>query len=655
LQYIAALTGASTETLTTMMARFGAALPEAEKGTGRVAAGLKALGLSAKELIGLNFDERLNKIAEAVSGFVDSQQKLDAVSALGRGFKELIPTLDEGVEGLDKLRAGAHAAGVALDPEMTERLVSMQHGMVDAKEAVIGATVQGFNPFIGVVNGATAILKDFSQQFAESAKQGGVMYVILGSIAEVIKHVEQGIGETSLFLKDLWADGTLAFKATSDGAVGFGHVMDDVSVAINESFAKFWKDLLAAGTSTFLNIGAAAENMAVGIKFALEGDLGSAKQAFAGIATNATDAAAAIGKAFGTHPLDWSKAESDLRATGDKLKQDLAERNKTIADANTAAQTEYNRIWGISTGGEEGKKPTAQVPNLQASGGKTDKTSNEQALAGYAEDLEAFKANATAQEQVLAEELKTHQVTMAQWLAQTKDVLEDERQDVTATYAAEMADATITTAEKIKLKKEEQKQLDAISKQEAAAEIKAAEDSVKAWMSVGDSIAGILNSQVNSLLRGTESISKAFANMAASVIEDLIKMGVKILAEATAMEALSLATGGALGGFGAGGFGSWLGSMLHFDEGTEYVQQTGPAIIHQGEMVVPADQNPNNPANRLGDGGGDTFHAHNNIGGIHINTGGGAADPATIARAVNKAFSNGDHFGLKNLRGSGRR
>jgi hypothetical protein len=255
---------------------------------------------------------------------------------------------------------------------------------------------------------------------------------------------------------------------------------------------------------------------------------------------------------------------------------------------------------------------------------------------------------------VLAEQLKMHQSTMAQWLAQTKDALADERQDVTATYAAEMADATITTAEKIKLKKEEQKQLDAISKQEAAAEIKAAEDSVKGWMAMGDAIAGILNSQVNGLLKGTESIQKAFANMVASVIEDLIKLGVKILAEAAAMETLSLATGGALGGFGAGGIGSFIGNLLHFDEGTDYVQQTGPAIIHQGEQIVPADQNPNNPANRGDGGGGGVTHNHN-WGGVHVSNRGSALDPASVIKGLNQAVSNGDHFGNKALRGSGRK
>jgi hypothetical protein len=187
---------------------------------------------------------------------------------------------------------------------------------------------------------------------------------------------------------------------------------------------------------------------------------------------------------------------------------------------------------------------------------------------------------------------------------------------------------------------------------------------VKQYMIAADQIAGIMNSQVNGLLKGTESIAQAFRNMAASIIEDLIKVAIKLAAEAAAMEALSLATGGALGGFGAGGIGRFLAGALHFAEGTDYVPTTGFHHLDQGEMVIPAHMNPNIPANSLGAGsfggqsgagwnggaGGDIHNHTHNWGGVHIDTGGRELDPADVAKAMNKAVRNGAHTGLKGFR-----
>ncbi len=91
LSYAAAMTGTSTDNLVMMMSRFESGLSEAEKGTGRMAAGLRSLGLSAKELEGVNPSQQLREIAEAVSKFANSSTKTAALADLGRGFAQMIP------------------------------------------------------------------------------------------------------------------------------------------------------------------------------------------------------------------------------------------------------------------------------------------------------------------------------------------------------------------------------------------------------------------------------------------------------------------------------------------------------------------------------------------------------------------------------------
>ena len=155
LNFEAAVSGSSTDNLALTMGRFEVGLAQATTGTGKMAAGLKALGLSARDLQGLKVDQQLDKISEAVSKFGDGPGKLAAVEALGRGFVELIPTLDLGAEGFEHLRKVAEETNSILDETTTARLVDMEHGFVTLGAAIKADGVEAFKPFISVMNGAS--------------------------------------------------------------------------------------------------------------------------------------------------------------------------------------------------------------------------------------------------------------------------------------------------------------------------------------------------------------------------------------------------------------------------------------------------------------------------------------------------------------------
>lgn len=96
-----------------------------------------------------------------------------------------------------------------------------------------------------------------------------------------------------------------------------------------------------------------------------------------------------------------------------------------------------------------------------------------------------------------------------------------------------------------------------------------------------------------------------------------------------------------------------IGHLFGFAEGTPLVQQTGLALIHQGEMIVPSHLNPNNVGNSLGiasgpsssasSGGGDIYHSHN-WGGVIVNNTGGELDPENVVKALNQAVQGGHHL-----------
>jgi hypothetical protein len=142
-------------------------------------------------------------------------------------------------------------------------------------------------------------------------------------------------------------------------------------------------------------------------------------------------------------------------------------------------------------------------------------------------------------EALLEEQLKDHKITTAQWLEQTTSALDAEKQHVQATYAAELADARITSDQKAGLRVREQQLIDEISKKELAAEIKATEATTAAWKSGADKVADVLNSQVDGLLKGTETFGRAFRNMMISAVEDIITALIKWGVEHAAIMAMN--------------------------------------------------------------------------------------------------------------------
>ena len=616
LSYAAAMTGTSTDNLVMMMSRFESGLSVAEKGTGRMAAGLRSLGLSAKELEGVNPSQQLREIAEAVSKVADSTAKTAALADLGRGFAQLIPLLDEGGEGFDELAEKARAAGVVMSPELTAKLVEMQHGMIGLREDIQGATISGFTPFIGAVNVAVGGMSSLTSGFTDSVNHGGLMKQMLDILADGFRIVESAVNDLVASLKMLGAVATYSITVAVDKALELGNTLSAVALD------------LAHLDPSFSHVAAVAHQGA----------------------QDATDAWNEMRKTIASALADNDEAahkiwkDSPLAAKAGSLL------GFHLTDPRTGEAA------GVPTGGSDNAfKPPPPMPVEQTAGTKD--TAAKDAEQQFSAEVQAAKAAEAEIAEGLEERLKTHQITMAQWLQQSNVALDAEALAVINAADKATAGTALNSEQKKAIWEKEERDLAEIALKEQKDFDKAAQETTKSWMTAGDAIAGTLNSQVNSLLKGTETIAQAFRNMAASIIEDLIKVAIKIAAEAVALEALSLATGGAAGGFGAGGFGGFLAGALHFAEGTNYVPTTGFHHLDQGEAVIPAHLNPSNPANSLsfggdqrgqssnsGGGGGDTHH---HWGGVNINNTGGTLDPAEVAKAMDKAVRSGAHTGLK--------
>jgi hypothetical protein len=680
LNFAAAMTGTSTDNLTMMMGRFEAGLPEAVAGTGRMAAGLKALGLNARELQGIPLPEQLNKIADATARFADGANKTAALQSLGRGFAELIPLLDEGSKGMDELNEKAKEAGVVLGDELRDRLVDMQHAMVDMRQTISGLSIAGFEPFINVVNGAVAIITDLAHSMMESAREGGALHEILAGLANVFQNVEDFIVGLIQLFRDMYIDANASVTAIAIAFDGLGKTIDDVFVSLGNAIPGFFTALLQAGAEAVKAIEKQFLDLGTVINDTLHLDFGGAKAAFGAMGDDAAASAAKISGAF-TNVFKPADVDGDLKETSAKIDKVLAERQKRLQEAATLAEKEYARIWGANAAPKEEGGDKKQVPNLQQSKG-----GNEALKAAEAEanaEIEIEKATATQKTKLLDDELKEKQISMGQWLTQTKSVLKEELDAETATYEKELQTAGLTSAQKIAIKAKETKAIIEYNTQIQQAEAKAAEASQKEWDSATKQINSAFTSQIDGLLKGTTNWATALKNVLATLTEDVIKffaewalkavenqalqiasqnsitsgilsaMGLQAAGQAAASKPGIIAQIGADTGEAYAGFAAFLAPILgpaapaaaaglsaqvsstalglaSFDVGSWELPHDQLAMVHAGEMIVPSRGGVADEFRAMasgGGGGGSTTHNHT----YNIN---GARDPHQIAREV---------------------
>jgi hypothetical protein len=652
LNYAAEMTGTDTGNLTMMMGRFEAGLAQAANGTGRMAEGLKALGLSAKELQGLGLDQQLDKIADAVSRFDDSASKLAAVSALGRGFAQMIPLLDQGSAGLQRMRQAADETNSVLDAGTTAALANMQHGFVNLGAAIKGDSVEAFKPFIDVVNGAVRMMTDLAEAFSNSIKNGGFFGQALTALAVAFKGVEAAVAITAAGLADLDAIGDGATRALVQSFLGLGKTISDVFIALGASIPAFFKALVTAGEEAVHAVEQQFVGLGTVIGDTLKLNFSGAKAAFDGMGSDLSASMSKIGGAF-SGVFDFSAAETDARNSNAAVVDIFAKtKDQVLANAQTM-KGELATIMGSVSGAEGPEQGGAQVPAMVAPDTAGIKAAAEAVNQAFESEVATANEAAKQIEETLNEELKTHKITMQQWLGQTDAALDAESLAVINAADKATASAALSSTQKEAIWQKESRDLAAIALEEQKAQDKAAEASAQAWKSAADQVAGAFNSQVSGLLRGTTTVAQAFKNMAASIIEDIIKFCVKWVAEQAAAVAMNVTgfgtvaaaqtagvaaakpgilagitadVGQAFAGFSAffaptlgpaapaaaaglaAGVQATATGMAALDVGG-YVNSTGVALIHAGEKVVPAAK-VSKPYAGGGSGGGTTHIWH---------------------------------------------
>jgi hypothetical protein len=142
LQYAAALTDVPVEALTSSLDHFHEILTRAEVGSGRAGKALAAMGIDAKKLLALPFEQQLEAISDRLSKIPNPAKRAGLEMILfGEAGAKLDPLLRQGAAGIQRLADEADKAGVTIDGGMTEKLKQAHEEMVKADAVFKAASV----------------------------------------------------------------------------------------------------------------------------------------------------------------------------------------------------------------------------------------------------------------------------------------------------------------------------------------------------------------------------------------------------------------------------------------------------------------------------------------------------------------------------------
>lgn len=150
LDYAARVSGASSEKLTQALGFLTDGLGEAQKGEGDLAKFMRANNIQMGDTIDVLFD-----IADRVKNAATQQEKLNiATTAFGaKAGKTMVSFLNQGAEGLKRLRAEAAAKGQIWDADTLKRLDAAKDSFETFEKALINIAALPTSVFINDLSG----------------------------------------------------------------------------------------------------------------------------------------------------------------------------------------------------------------------------------------------------------------------------------------------------------------------------------------------------------------------------------------------------------------------------------------------------------------------------------------------------------------------
>jgi hypothetical protein len=190
LGYLAKMTGGDADSMALAFERLQANLQRAQNPTSQQAQALRALGLSARELIGVPLDQQMAKLADAFSHFADGGNKTAAAMMLfGRAGARMIPLLDQGSQGLQTMADNSENTAAIMSAQTIKALADLNKSLIGAKASLVGMSGTLVGIFAPDLADATNKLNEFVSTLAIMIETGNVWEYVstdIGTRLEVL-------------------------------------------------------------------------------------------------------------------------------------------------------------------------------------------------------------------------------------------------------------------------------------------------------------------------------------------------------------------------------------------------------------------------------------------------------------------------------------
>lgn len=170
--------GVSTESVDKALVRASKSITLFEQGSKTAAQGFALLGLRQKDFIGLNSDQKLLLVTNALGHMTAGAQKATAAQLiLSRAGADFIPVANAiAGEGFDKITASVSKLGLLLTRDMTDSAQAARASLQELTDVGAGMATQ-------FEAGLLPAISDVGEGLVDSLTQGGVDFKSLGKYA----------------------------------------------------------------------------------------------------------------------------------------------------------------------------------------------------------------------------------------------------------------------------------------------------------------------------------------------------------------------------------------------------------------------------------------------------------------------------------------
>lgn len=232
LSYAAEISGADIGVLEKGVKKMSKTIVDANDGMTTYQRAFDRIGVSYKDLIDLSPEQQFEKLAVAIAGVENPTVRAAAAQDIfGRAGTQLLPLFNEGVEGMEALRAKAHDLGIVFDQEAANKAARLADAQTTLKTAMSGLSITIADNIVPVLSKLVEGLSNIVAKFTEWSKAHpglssaltkivavlGALLTVLGPIAIILPKIAKGFGMMGGAIKKV-----IPSVATLKGKVGVG-------------------------------------------------------------------------------------------------------------------------------------------------------------------------------------------------------------------------------------------------------------------------------------------------------------------------------------------------------------------------------------------------------------------------------------------------